>query len=124
MTNTEHEANKKSAHLAIQTKQDDHDEEEDGPEGRQGHLRNGLGVGDEGETGSRLGHVTDVDALLVRHEAEHGEDDEAGEEARAAVGAGENHRIPAKVQKKHASALCTELAPTAATHYAEISSIR
>ena len=83
-------------YLAVQTEEDDHYEEENGPEGREGHLRDSLGVGYEGETWSRLCNFAHTHALFVRHEAEDGEDDEAGEEARAAVGASENHRISKK----------------------------
>lgn len=36
------------------------------------------------------------DALLVSHEAQHGEDDETGEDAGAAVCRREDHRVSAK----------------------------
>jgi len=34
-------------YLTVQSKQDDHDEEEDGPEWSHGHLSNSLGVDNE-----------------------------------------------------------------------------
>ena len=39
-------------HLTVEAKQDDHDEEEDGPDRGQRHLSHGLGVGDERQSWS------------------------------------------------------------------------
>lgn len=39
------------------------------------------------------GHIADVDALLVRHEAQVGENNEAGEEGREAVNCGGDEAI-------------------------------
>ena len=44
---------------------------------------------------TRFGHHIDRGALLVRHETEDREDDEAGEETRTTVRACEHHRISA-----------------------------
>jgi len=106
-------------HLAVQPQHEEHEEEERGPERGQGHQRHGFGVGDESQPGAcrrggsavpprggtqgtphcpaltGLGHLGDVHALLGGHEAQHGEDDEAGEEAGGAVDDGQDVGVPA-----------------------------
>ncbi len=72
-------------HLRVQTQEDDHDEEEDTPQGRHGHLRHGFRVGDEGEAGSALRHLPDMHALLVRHKAQNAEYHEPGKERRSGI---------------------------------------
>ena len=84
------------SHLTSQTKQHNHDEEEDRPQLRQRHLGDSFRVSDKSQARSLRRDFINAHALFVRHEAEDGEDDEAGEEARAAVGASEDHRISKK----------------------------
>lgn len=49
---------------------------------------------------TRLGHLGDVHALLRGHEAEHGEDNEAGKEAGAAVDHSQDVGIPVDTASK------------------------
>ena len=49
-----------------------------------GHLGDGLRVCDEGEARALQLQLLDGDTALVRHKAEHGEDDEAREKGGAA----------------------------------------
>ena len=71
--------------MTVEAEQNERYKEEHRPERRARKVGNCFGICDESETGSGFGHVCDGHALFLRHEAEHGEDDEAGEEARAAV---------------------------------------
>ena len=64
-------------YLAIESQHDDHEEEQDGPQRRHSHLGHSLGVGDEGQPGAGLRHHGNVRVLLLGHEAQHGEHNEA-----------------------------------------------
>ena len=55
------------------------EEEADGPEGRPRHVRHRRREDHEGKAGTLDLHLVDRHARLLRHEAEHGEDDAAGE---------------------------------------------
>ena len=62
---------------AVDAEREEHEEEDDGPEGRAGHHADGERIGDEYEARSRIGHLLDRLALHVRHVAECREDHEA-----------------------------------------------
>ena len=83
-------------HLAVETEQYDHEEEQAGPHWGEGHGRHGLRVHDEHQTGTRRGDVPYQHVALVRHVAEEGEDDEAGEEGGERVDQGDYQRVPLK----------------------------
>lgn len=55
--------------------------------------RDGLRVSDEGQSGPSRRHRGNWEAGLVGHETQDGEDDEAGEYARAAVEDGHQDRV-------------------------------
>ena len=87
------------SHLTSQTKQHNHDEEEDRPQLRQRHLSDGFWVSDESQARSLRGDFIDAHALFVRHEAEDGEDDETGKDGGAAVDAGNDDAVPERIEQ-------------------------
>ena len=74
-----------TTHLRVQADGEDHEEEEHGPQLRQGHLGHGLGVHHKDEPGPLGHHLVDGHAGRVGHEAQDGEDDETRKDGRAAV---------------------------------------
>lgn len=73
-------------HLSAQSEEDEHEEEEQRPQGGDGEQGEGLWVGHEGQARSVVGHLRHGDVQVVRHEAQDGEDDEAGVHAGGTVG--------------------------------------
>ena len=77
-------------HRTVHAQHDQHEEEDDRPELRAGQRGHGLGIHLKHQTRTLVCHRLDVLVLGVRHVAQVGEDDEAGEEAGAGVdGAGD-----------------------------------
>ena len=56
----------------------EHEEEEEGPEGRHGHLQDGARVRHEGQLDPLRDHLLDGLVRRLREEAQHAEHDEAG----------------------------------------------
>lgn len=73
-------------HLRPQAQEDEHEEEEQGPEGGDGQQSEGLWVGHEGQAGTVVGHLRYIYVQVVGHEAQDGEDDEACIHAGRTVG--------------------------------------
>ena len=82
-------------HLAVQPNHEDHEEEHDGPEVRDGHLSHGLGIHNKDEARALGDHLLHGFAGRVAHEAQHREDDEASEHRGEAVDARDNHSVSA-----------------------------
>ena len=87
------------SHLTSQTKQHDHDEEEDRPQLRQRHLGDGFRVSNESQARSLRGDFIDAHTLFVCHEAEDGEDYETGKDGGAAVDAGNDDAVPERIEQ-------------------------
>jgi len=81
-------------YLRVDANQDDHEKEEHGPEGGEVERHDAGGVGDEEQARAALGHLRHQLALLARHVADEREDDEAGEDARAAVDQADRKGLP------------------------------
>ena len=64
------------------------------PESRGRELEDDLGEDEEGESGPALDDVLDLDALLVRHEAEDGEDHGRRVERRERVHGAHHEGVP------------------------------
>lgn len=79
--------------LAAEPEDEEHEEEEHGPDLRRGHAEDRLRVHDEGEARARVHDLGDGHALLVRQEAHDGEDGEAGEHGRAQVRHGDDQGV-------------------------------
>lgn len=73
-------------HLGAQSEEDEHEEEEQRPQGGYGEQSEGLWVSHEGQSGAVICHLGHGDVQVVRHEAQDGENDEAGIHAGGAVG--------------------------------------
>ena len=81
-------------HLGSQAQEDEHEEEQDGPEGRDGQQSEGFWVGHEGQPRAVVRHLGHGHVERVRHEAQDGEDDEAGVHAGGAVGDADDDAVP------------------------------
>lgn len=75
-----------SPHLSPQTEKDEHEEEEQRPQWGDGEQSEGFWVSHEGQAGAVVGHLRHGDVQVVCHEAQDGEDDEAGIHAGGTVG--------------------------------------
>ena len=71
--------------LGAETKGEKHQEEEDGPEGRDGHPGHGLRISNERQSSSLGGNIFDRDAQLVGHVTDDAKDDKSSEEACDAI---------------------------------------
>ena len=81
------------AELRVDTEGEQHDEEEEGPEGRGGDGQHHLGVHQEGQAGPGLDHVVHQDALGVSHVAQDGEDHHGREEGGEGVDAADDNGV-------------------------------
>lgn len=75
----------RQTNLRVQPDEQQHQEEETGPDRRTRQLEHGRRIGQKGQTRSRGGDLGDRLLLLMRHESHHWEDDEAREHAGAGV---------------------------------------
>lgn len=73
------------SYRTIQSKRQQHHKEDQGPERRAGHGRDGRRVHHEHEPWPFRGHILDFPAGRVGHVAQHAEDDEASDEGRGRV---------------------------------------
>lgn len=74
-----------SPHLSPKTEKDEHEEEEQRPQWGDGEQSEGFWVRHEGQAGAVVGHLRHGDVQVVCHEAQDGEDDEAGVHAGGTV---------------------------------------
>ena len=68
------------AELRVDTQGEQHDEEQEGPQGRRGDGQDHLGVDQEGQAGTGLDNIIDQHTFGVSHVAQDGEDHHGGEE--------------------------------------------
>lgn len=73
-------------YLSPQSQEDEHEEEEQRPERWDGKQSEGFWVGHEGQPWAVVSDLRHGDVQVVRHEAQDGENDEAGVYAGCAVG--------------------------------------
>lgn len=78
----------------------EHGEEENRPEATDGHARDGLGVGDEGQTRPLRDDIAHLGVHLIRHEADDGEDDEARKDGRQTVAHADVEGVSAEMRKR------------------------
>ena len=81
------------AELRVDTEGEQHDEEEEGPEGGGGDGQHHLRVNQESQAGPRLDHVVHHHSLGVRHVAQDGEDHHGGEEGGEGVDAADHDGV-------------------------------
>lgn len=81
------------AELRVDTEGQQHDEEEEGPEGRGGDSQDHLGVDEESQAGPGLDHVLHHHALGVSHVAQDGEDHHGREEGGEGVDAADHDGV-------------------------------
>lgn len=70
------------SHLTANTENEEHEEEQNGPEIRQRHPRHRLRVSDKSQSRAALDHLFDRHLHLLGQKPEHGEYHEAGENGR------------------------------------------
>lgn len=80
-------------YLSAKTQKNEHEEEKQRPEWRDGQQRQGFWVGDESQAWAVVSHLGHVHAQVLRHEAQNGEDDEAGIHTGCAVGHTDNDAV-------------------------------
>jgi len=81
------------AELAVHSQSDEHEEEEDGPERRDGKESDSLGVGDEGKTKLFINDLVDRLVQNKSHVSQDGEDHEPSKDGSGAVCDGYDHGV-------------------------------
>ena len=83
------------AELGVDTQNEKHDEEDDGPDDGSGQVEDEVGVRQEDEAGAGVDHVVDGRLLDVGHVPQDGEDQDAGQQAGQRVDDASNDGVPA-----------------------------
>ena len=82
-----------ASYLSAQPHQDEHEEEEQGPEWGDGQQCEGLWVCHEGQAWAVVCHLGHVLTQVIRHEAQDEEDDEASIDAGDTVSDADDHTV-------------------------------
>lgn len=81
-------------YLCTQPQEDEHKEEENGPQWRDGEQGEGLRVGNEGQARPMVSHLGDIHTQVVGHETQDGEDNKASIDAGSTVGDADDDAVP------------------------------
>ena len=89
-----HRPESRTSYLSAQPQQDEHEEEEQGPEWGDGQQCEGLWVCHEGQAQAVVCHAGHVHTQVIGHEAQDGEDDEAGIDTGGTVSDADDDTVP------------------------------
>lgn len=81
-------------YLCTQPQEDEHKEEENRPQWRDGEQGESLRVGNKGQAWPMVSHLGDIHTQVVGHEAQDGEDDEASIDAGSTVRDADDDAVP------------------------------
>ena len=84
------------AELGVDAQDEEHDEEDGGPNDRAGQVEDQVRIGQEDQSGSGIDDGVDRSLLDVSHVAEDGEDQDTGQQTSRRVDDASDDGIPAK----------------------------